>query len=221
MPDLDDALPANADAATLSRSIERLERELEHAREQLERLSLTDAATGLGNRRALRAAIDAELARIARRPSPLALVLVDIDHLSKINDLYGRSQGDQTIAAVGASLLAVARTTDLVVRHGGQEFAVLLYDCPLGGAETWAERFRAALADLAVPGLLTSVTASFGVAAADRADTTAVLLDRAERACGQAKRAGRDRVVSATVVSPARAPSRSHRASVVATRASR
>jgi GGDEF domain-containing protein len=75
---------------------------------------------------------------------------------------------------------------------------VLLYDCSLGGAEIWAERFRAALADLAVPGLLTSVTASFGVAAC----RPRLLLDRAERACAQAKPAGRDRVVSATVVSP-------------------
>jgi PleD family two-component response regulator len=80
-----DAVESATDTASRSQDVERLERELEHSRGQLERLSLTDAATGLANRRALRAAVEAELARVARRPSPLSLVVVDVDHVSKIN----------------------------------------------------------------------------------------------------------------------------------------
>jgi diguanylate cyclase (GGDEF)-like protein len=184
--------------------------------QELERLRLRlaphgiDAMTGLADRTGLERALATALGRAQRRPSPLCLVMLDLDHTARINTVHGRDQGDRTIRAVGATLAGTARRMDLVARSDGQEFSVVLYDCPLPDAERWAGRFRLALLDH-VPALLTPITASFGVVEAAVDDDAVSVLRRARRAVDQAKRSGRDRVVTAAVLGAVRPGRRTRR----------
>lgn len=157
--------------------------------------AMTDALTGLPNRWALQDALKRMLAQASRGGTPLALVMLDLDHFKQLNDAHGHDAGDQALAAVGHALTSTLRTSDLAARSGGEEFSVLLPETPLEGALAVAEQMRAAIAaiELPIPGV--RLTASFGVAVlgvhASDADTLARVADRALYA---AKRAGRNRV---------------------------
>ncbi|MFM0029144.1 sensor domain-containing diguanylate cyclase [Paraburkholderia madseniana] len=110
--------------------------------EQLMRWAATDALTGLSNRRALDARLDAEWTRAARQGSAISVAFVDIDHFKRFNDLYGHAMGDDVLSAVADCLTEAARASDVVVRYGGEEFAVLLPDTDAAGAIAAAERMR-------------------------------------------------------------------------------
>ncbi|HEY4276857.1 MAG TPA: GGDEF domain-containing protein [Conexibacter sp.] len=157
--------------------------------------AMTDALTGLPNRWALQDALRRMLAQSSRNRTPLALVLLDLDHFKHLNDTHGHDAGDQALSAVGAALLAALRDSDLPTRSGGEEFAVLLPDTPIDGAMAVAEQLRAAVAAIELPIEGVSLTTSVGVAAlplhAVDADS---LMRAADRALYAAKRAGRDRV---------------------------
>ena len=114
--------------------------------EQLREQAMTDALTGLANRRACEARATVEFARAVRGGQPLTLLLLDIDFFKRINDTDGHQVGDQVLAAVGAQLVHLVRTTDLAARVGGEEFAVLATDTGLEGARQLAERIREAVA---------------------------------------------------------------------------
>lgn len=146
-----------------------LEQEQEHSREllaRLEGLGAQDALTGLANRRQW----DAELTRAceqARRiGGPVGVLLLDVDHLKRINDRYGHPAGDAVLRHVGALLTATVRPGDVVARLGGDELAVLLPGIAAGRAAQLAERLRAGVAELRLPGLAAGdVTVSLGVGA--------------------------------------------------------
>ena len=124
----------------------------------------TDSLTGLPNNRAVTDAIKRALARAAASGAPLALLLLDLDHFKQVNDQHGHEVGDQVLAGVGATLRAVLRTGDFAGRQGGEEFAILLPDTEIAVALEIAERIRAAIAEISLPGADVSVTASIGVA---------------------------------------------------------
>ena len=155
----------------------------------------TDGLTGLPNQRAVADALKRTFAQATMTKAPLALLLIDLDHFKQINDQRGHPVGDQVLASVGATLRSVLRTRDFAGRKGGEEFAVLLPDTEIAAALEIAERVRAAIAEIILPGSDVSVTASLGVAGfPDHAST----LDRLERlsdaALYVAKRQGRNRV---------------------------
>ncbi|SOF00365.1 diguanylate cyclase (GGDEF) domain-containing protein [Burkholderia sp. OK233] len=110
--------------------------------EQLVRSAATDALTGLSNRRALDARLDAEWTRAARQGSPISVAFIDIDHFKRFNDLYGHTMGDEVLSTVADCLTEAARASDVVVRYGGEEFAVLLPDTDEAGAIAAGERMR-------------------------------------------------------------------------------
>ena len=128
-----------------------LERELRlllHG-EQLDRLSRTDALTELGNRYQFNALLPAWLANARRQNSQLTLVLLDIDHFKKVNDQYGHRTGDLCLQAFAERMrLVFRRDSDILLRLGGEEFAVLMPNTTLEQAIPLAERFRAALAEV-------------------------------------------------------------------------
>lgn len=168
---------------------------------KLRHLSRHDPLTGLLNRRAWTQALAAERQMQKRKPRPLGLLMVDIDHFKQLNDRLGHAAGDAALCAVGATLQSVARTTDVVARLGGEEFGLLLVDTDVQGASQAAERVRAAIArlpftheDRELP-MTVSVGAAVLTAELASRTTADAMLSLADEALYQAKAAGRNRVV--------------------------
>ena len=155
----------------------------------------TDSLTGLPNKRAINDAMRRMVAQSDRTKTPLATLMIDLDHFKSINDEYGHGAGDSVLAAVGASLAGRIRASDLAGRYGGEEFLVLLPDTDIYGAKVLAEKLRGAVAAIHVPTVDRAITASIGVAILpDHAIDASSLWRAADRALYVAKNAGRDRV---------------------------
>ena len=160
--------------------------------------ALRDVLTGLGNRRAFDERLAEETARAERHGTDLALAMIDLDDFKEVNDRYGHPIGDQLLVHVGHLLTATLRATDIPIRYGGDEFAIIL---PLTTkTEAWvvAEKIRSALGDLtllAADGTRISTSGSIGIASfGASADSAYQLLAAADAALYRAKRSGRDRV---------------------------
>jgi diguanylate cyclase (GGDEF)-like protein len=169
-------------------------------REQLEaklrRLADVDGLTGVASRRALMEAGERLQISVGRHA---AVVALDVDHFKNINDRYGHTVGDKVLAAVGETLRKSCRPADVVGRIGGEEFAIILPDTSLQEATEIASRLRERLAATAVrlPELGgVAVTASLGVAGFTPAESFASVLARADAGLYEAKRAGRDQVIT-------------------------
>jgi diguanylate cyclase (GGDEF)-like protein len=159
-------------------------------------LSLRDGLSGCFNHGHALHTLDAELRRVRRSGTPLSIVMFDIDHFKTVNDRYGHLRGDEVLAAVGARLRRVTRSSDIQCRYGGDEFVVILPETPLRGAQQVAAALQKDLATLRVAGEDSSpLTISVGITAviAGELDATAVI-ERADGALYRAKAAGRNRV---------------------------
>ena len=197
---------AKTAAEALSASLEVKVRErteaLETANRQLTELTVTDALTGLANRRHFDLALVEEWARAQRSGQPLALLMVDVDFFKPYNDHYGHQAGDDCLRRVAHFLRGAARRAgDLVARYGGEEFAVVAADTDLAAALSLAEAMRATVAAAAIPHAVTPVaggmaTVSIGVAVTvpKFGETPERLLLRADAALYLAKSQGRTRV---------------------------
>jgi diguanylate cyclase (GGDEF)-like protein len=175
----------------------RCQRRLDAALTDLAAMSERDGLTGVLNRRKLEQVLDTEFVRAARYAGALSVVMVDIDHLKRINDQLGHLVGDETLRHVAGTILSTLRTTDVVGRYGGEEFLVLLPAVGLDGARAAAERMREAVAESAVPGLARPLhaTISLGVATFHpHVSSAAALVAHADQALCRAKADGRDRV---------------------------
>ena len=160
-----------------------------------ERQALTDALTGLPNRRAIDDTLRQMVARAGRALSPLSVALIDLDHFKQINDSYGHDRGDDALAALSALLRSELRTSDFAGRNGGEEFVLLLPDTDQVGATTLANKLRENIRTLNIPGIDRIITASIGIATyPDDATTPDELMRLADRALYTAKQGGRDRV---------------------------
>jgi diguanylate cyclase (GGDEF)-like protein/PAS domain S-box-containing protein len=170
----------------------------EHVREQHLRRAQTEARTddltGLANRRVWESQLPREIARARRNGSALSVAMLDLDGLKAINDSKGHQAGSNAIKAAAAAWSAALRESDLLARFGGDEFGVIMPECSLDDARRAAERLRAAIGP--------EPTASIGVAEWDRSETGDSLVERADTALYDAKRAGRNRVA----VADSRAP---------------
>jgi len=173
---------------------------LNERNQSLEALSSTDALTGLHNRRRMRDALIAEIARHGRHGRSFSIVMVDVDHFKKYNDTYGHPEGDVLLKKVGEILKSSLRANDFAARYGGEEFLILLPDQDQKGAVEVAERIRQRIEAETADGAnkRKAVTASLGVATfPDSGRTADPLLANADAALYRAKNSGRNRVLTA------------------------
>jgi two-component system cell cycle response regulator len=169
----------------------------------LELRSLQDPLTGLYNRRYLDQRLDQEVTFAIRHGTCLSLVLLDLDHFKAVNDGYGHPVGDRLLLELGSYLRGCVRTEDVVSRHGGEEFSLILRQIDAAGALTLAERLRSGVE--AFPfvheGNRIPVTVSIGVATVfgRKGLHRSELLDAADRELYRAKDEGRNRICSTTL----------------------
>lgn len=172
---------------------------LENARilQETQTQAITDALTGIHNRRGLFQMGEFEFQRARRIQRPFSILMFDIDHFKKINDTHGHIVGDQILQQLARRCAKTSRATDLVGRYGGEEFVILLTETNLEAAKIIGERLRQSIQNTPFKtdaGELI-VTTSIGITESTTSDTLATLIKRADSALYKAKNAGRNCVV--------------------------
>ena len=172
---------------------------------RLQYLGLTDALTGARNRRFLDQRLVEEVASASTSNKPLCFLFIDIDHFKQVNDNYGHPAGDQVLYEIARRTNIQLRANDVLVRYGGEEFAVLLTNTDINEAERVAERIRMAIEQdvIVCDGHSLAITTSIGVAklsgtspaAGSHEELAAQLTRAADEALYEAKESGRNRVV--------------------------
>ena len=163
-----------------------------------------DPLTGIPNHRAMMKRLGQEWARLQRHGGSLSFIMADIDHFKRVNDTYGHSTGDKLIQKVARAITGQCREVDFPARYGGDEFGIIVPDEAAAGAERLAERCRQSLEAVCLEagrGRI-CVSASFGVADSAGAASGETIVKKADEALYRAKRAGRNRVVSASCAEP-------------------
>lgn len=169
----------------LSRRIEEVSK-LQLEADEFYKLAVMDHLTGLFNRRFADERLDAEVARARRHKHPLTLVCLDLDDFKKVNDKHGHAAGDLVLRQLADKMKKAVRTTDVLARMGGDEFAALLLECPPERAEVFLGRVRPF--DVEINGKALTLNISAGCAGYQEGDTAESLLDRADRALYASKR---------------------------------
>lgn len=165
----------------------------------LRQIGERDSLTGLLNHARFKDRVAVELERCRRTGSQFSVCLLDIDHFKQVNDTKGHQVGDRVIQTLSHSLVGGLRHIDVVARYGGEEFGVILLDTPIEPSNAVMNRIRERFADIPMrgPDEPFHVTFSAGVAGADAGKSADELIAAADAALYEAKRSGRNRVVSA------------------------
>lgn len=171
---------------TIKRTRKLLSEQLTEAK-QFYKQATTDALTGLANRRTAEDSLIREMARARRRKAPLTLVAFDLNNFKQINDRYGHSAGDMVLCAFAQKLMYRRRGEDMVVRMGGDEFLLLLPECPTDQVPTLLERLHPC--EVNFQGVRLRVEFSSGVATYTAPESGAEFLERADQALYSDKRA--------------------------------
>jgi diguanylate cyclase (GGDEF)-like protein len=161
--------------------------------------ALTDELTGCGNKRALQASLHREADRAIRHRKPLSILMIDIDHFKAINDRLGHLAGDEILKQLSGVLSSHFRKSDLCFRYGGEEFLIILDESDTQHSMQVAERLRALIATehFVVENQRVPMSISLGQASFHYEETLDTLIQRADKALYEAKKTGRNAVVSA------------------------
>jgi two-component system cell cycle response regulator len=161
--------------------------------------AITDALTGLYNRRYMETHVGTLVEQAVSRGKPLSVLVLDIDYFKAINDTYGHDAGDDVLREFALRIRKSIRGIDLACRYGGEEFVVVMPETDMAVATIVAERLRRRIAGEVFPiqggARMVEVTISVGLAALGQEDTAATVIKRADQALYRAKRDGRNRVV--------------------------
>jgi diguanylate cyclase (GGDEF)-like protein len=165
-------------------------------RKQFEHQATVDALTGVHNRRWMNEAFPRVLHRCALDHVECAVIVIDIDHFKRVNDSYGHLVGDVALKTLAGIMPIHLRPHDLLVRYGGEEFAILLPDTGIEEAKSIAERLRIAVAasEIHCDDLAFKITVSIGISLASREDKLEDIFAQADQALYRAKESGRNRV---------------------------
>ncbi len=174
---------------------------IENARlfERVEKLAITDGLTGLFNHRYFLEMAEKEITRAVRYQKPLSLLMIDLDHFKRINDQFGHLVGDQMLQLIARNCAKILRKVDVISRYGGEEFLVVLPETDLKEGIATAERLREAIASsqLVTNEGVVKITGSLGVATLGMCPPEIkLLIDYADKALYEAKKAGRNQVKS-------------------------
>jgi diguanylate cyclase (GGDEF)-like protein len=163
-----------------------------------EQSAVTDALTGLGNRHTMEHAFPAAIERCVRDERPISLLMLDLDNFKIVNDRYGHIAGDRILATIARILRRHFRPSDILVRYGGDEFAVLLPNVNANQASEIAERVREAISgyEMSLDGYRGDLNVAVSIGVAELADGQALdaMLTAADEAMYRAKRSGRNAV---------------------------
>lgn len=176
--------------------VETLRKEIEQIKEE----SLTDALTGIANRRAFDDALSKFMHSSTEENTPLSLLLIDIDHFKKFNDTFGHLVGDKVLRFMGTTLRRCVKGQDFTARFGGEEFSVILPHTNKDGAKVIAELIRRAISSTELhdkDNHYGKITASIGVTEYSQGEDVSELIQRCDTGLYQAKADGRNRVVLA------------------------
>ena len=165
---------------------------------KFERHATTDALTGLGNRHSMAESFPREIARCKQNELPISLIMIDVDDFKKFNDMFGHIAGDRVLSAVARILRTQFRSRDVLIRYGGDEFAILLPQVDADAAFVVADRVRICVSGDTADGsdslIRIPIKISLGVAGLAENGTLDELIRTADAALYRAKRAGRDTV---------------------------
>jgi diguanylate cyclase len=184
---------------SITDELKTLQKNFEQARSE----ALKDFLTGIANRKAFEENLGEMIAAAAATPNGLCLLIIDIDHFKKFNDEHGHLVGDEVLRFTARKIKSQVKGSDFVARVGGEEFAVLLPNTPLGGARAVAENIRAffSTATLKTSGsakTLGTITVSIGVAGYRAGESPKAFVQRADEALFSAKAGGRNRLAVAS-----------------------
>ena len=170
----------------------------ENFNENLE-MVVADPLTGLGNRRFFDRAVEPFFEALTTNETPFSIMVFDIDHFKRVNDILGHDMGDQILKETAARLVTNMRAIDVVARYGGEEFMIAMPDTNLEDALIAADRVRALIAGtpVFVDGEALQVTTSVGVAEAQKGESLRDVFKRADGALYQAKQTGRNKALPA------------------------
>lgn len=166
----------------------------EEAERELEQMALTDALTGLSNRRSWNERVPGLLAQAQRSHSPVAVLSLDLDHFKKVNDEHGHAVGDAALKLFGTLMAEAVRSSDVVARLGGEEFSICLPRADEAAVRALDQRLRHALLAQSQARLGFVLNYSAGVAFLQPGENLAQLMNRADEALYAAKSGGRGRL---------------------------
>lgn len=166
---------------------------MEREKRELEHQATRDGLTGVYNRSKFSGLLLSEIGRVRRYPDPLSLIMFDVDHFKRINDLFGHAEGDSVLMGITDLVSLNVREQDIFARWGGEEFITLALESDVDGASNLAEKLRRKI-ETTKFGPIGTVTCSFGVTRFERGDSIESFVKRADSALYLAKKKGRNRV---------------------------
>jgi diguanylate cyclase len=200
---------------TLEQKLDRASGEVIELKQNLEHVqkeALTDALTGIPNRKSFDSRLRGAAREARENDEPMSLLIADIDHFKRFNDTFGHQIGDQVLRIVARTLTDSVKGRDTPARYGGEEFAIILPQSSLKAASVVAEQIRVGLMRRRLVGRergdnYGSVTLSFGAAQYRPGESLDALVQRADAALYHAKRQGRNQVATETMLEPEKAAS--------------